>query len=238
MLCFTGILILNAVAHTATVLARPMPQYGPQGMGNYGGYPMGGPMMGNGGPMMGGPYGMNGDQYGPMYNMPAGDGSSRYHSGRMRGLRYHAHAGVDEWPVPKNPYMNARWNRHMSHSEFYANGPGPGGPMMGPIGHNRIPMDGSADEAPDKDNDSDDDSDTKSASSNGDSSSSSVSTSADGLHVGGVNRLSSLNNNNGVSAGADTIDTNTSINIDAMSDRIINVNAFDGASIKSTPSTS
>ncbi|KAJ1805790.1 hypothetical protein LPJ56_006488, partial [Coemansia sp. RSA 2599] len=230
MLCFAGILILSVVAHTTTVLARPMPQYGPQGMGNYGGYPMPGPMMGNGGQMMG-PYGMNSGQCGPMYNMPGGDEGSHYHNGRMRGIRYHAHAGVDEWPVPKNPYMNARWNRHMSRSEFYANGPGLGGPMMGPVGHNRIPMD----DAPDKDNDSDDDSDTKSASSAGDGSSSSAG--ADGLRVGGVNRLSSLAGSNSISAGADSADTNTSINIAAMSDRIINVNAFDGASIKSTPST-
>ncbi|KAJ2234691.1 hypothetical protein H4R99_004012 [Coemansia sp. RSA 1722] len=236
MHCFAGILILNAIAHTATVLARPVPQYGPQGIGNYGGYPMGGPMMGNNGPMMG-PYGMNGgDQYGPMYNMPGGDGGSRYHNGRMRGQRYHAHAGVDEWPVAKNPYMNARWNRHMSHSEFYANGAGPSGPMMGPSGHNRIPMDGAADESPEKDNDSDDDSDTKSVSGSGDSGSSSAGT--DGLRVGGVNRLSSLANSDGISAGADAMDSNTSINIAAMSDRIINVDAFDGASIKSTPSAS
>ncbi|KAJ1724971.1 hypothetical protein LPJ53_000825 [Coemansia erecta] len=166
MRCAAGIFLVGAIVHTGTVVARPVPQYGPQGMGNYG-YPMGGQMMGGGGPMMG-PYGMGNDQWGgPMYNnMPGGDGNSHYRNGRARGQRYHAHAGVDEWPIPKNPYMNARWNKHSNHAQLYANDGqmNMGGPMMGPSGHNRIPMDEGADKD-DADSDNDDDADSgKSAS--------------------------------------------------------------------------
>ncbi|KAJ2366374.1 hypothetical protein IW150_005955 [Coemansia sp. RSA 2607] len=196
---------------------------------------MGGQMMGGGGPMMG-PYGMGNDQWGgPMYNMPGGEGNSHYHSGRARGQRYNAHAGVDEWPIPKNPYMNARWNKHSNHAQLYANDGqmGMGGPMMGPSGHNRIPMDEGADKD-DADSDNDDDADS-SKSSNKDSSSSATAADNSGdIRVGGVNRISASADGSNPLLGADASDTNTSINMAAMSDRILNVNAFDGASIKPT----
>ncbi|KAJ2530636.1 origin recognition complex subunit 4, partial [Coemansia sp. RSA 1935] len=77
-------------------------QYGPQGM-SYG-YPMSGPMME--------PYNNmnmnNMNMNGPMYPLNSG-----YHNNRIRGQRYHAHAGVNEWPIPANPYMGAR-----SHGRF------------------------------------------------------------------------------------------------------------------------
>ncbi|KAJ2151105.1 hypothetical protein J3F82_003561 [Coemansia sp. RSA 637] len=68
------------------------------------GYPMSGPMME--------PYNNmnmnNMNMNGPMYPLNSG-----YHNNRIRGQRYHAHAGVNEWPIPANPYMGAR-----SHGRF------------------------------------------------------------------------------------------------------------------------
>ncbi|KAJ2796773.1 hypothetical protein H4R20_005421, partial [Coemansia guatemalensis] len=155
----TGIGAALAVA-AACVSALPAPQYGGQGMApQYGGQgmaPYGYPMMGGGGPMMG-PYGM-GDAYGGMC-MPNGGG---YRNGRMRGQRYHAHASADEWPLPNNPYMDARSHRRFSRQAFYADG-GPGdAPMMHAPGHNRIPAN---DADSDDDNDDDDASSASSASS-------------------------------------------------------------------------
>ncbi|KAJ2717171.1 hypothetical protein H4R19_000115 [Coemansia spiralis] len=221
------------LAAVSGVAALPVPQYGPPGMGGYG-YPMGGgggPMMGGGGgggPMMG-PYGM-GNQGGPMY-MPGG-GSNRYMGGRMRGQRYHAHAGVDEWPMPANPYMDARSRRRFGKSAFYANGDGAmGDPMMRAPGHNRIPTN-------DDDDDGDDDGDHK------DSKGPANDASDGSTRVAGVNRasaspaddakrLASLSSEQAAAA-----DSNTSLDLASLSSKIINIGAFDGASIKSTSTAS
>ncbi|KAJ2861558.1 hypothetical protein GGI22_002424, partial [Coemansia erecta] len=195
------------------------------------GYPMGGgnmgPMMGNG--PMAGPYGMYGPYGGgPMY-MPGGGG--RYCNGNMRGQRYHAHAGADEWPLPKNPYKNARQNRYFANNAMYMN-EGAGEPMMRPLGHNRVPK-----------NDNDDDSDSEDNEKSESSSASTNNSDADGsngIHVGGVNRVSA-------SAGSDVVhtselllehslmaDSNTSLDLAMLSNKIINVNAF-ASSTGATP---
>ncbi|KAJ2784463.1 hypothetical protein H4R18_001085 [Coemansia javaensis] len=208
----TGLFAAAALAAACCAAPLPAPQYGPQGMmgGGYG-YPMGGP------------YGM-GAPYGPMY-MPGGGGgggaSGRYFGGKMRGQRYHAHAGVDEWPMPANPYMGGRGRRGFGRPEFYANGPGDmGDPMMRAPGHNRIPA---------GDDDSDDDDDNSNAKS-----------SESGTKAAGVNRASA-------SSGADAqrmselqdeqsaaANSNTSLDLAALSSKIINIGAFDGASMKPT----
>ncbi|KAJ2818383.1 hypothetical protein FBU31_005894 [Coemansia sp. 'formosensis'] len=228
-------LIAALLCASISVNGLPTPQYGPQGMGNGGGggggfgYPMNGPTNGMvNGPMMGngggyGPYGM-GDSYGPMNMGNNYGGGNRYNNMRMRGQRYHAHASPDMWPIPKNPYKAARWNRGNANG-FYDNS-GNSGPMVngnspcdgfhGPA-HNRSPMD-----------DSDSDDDTEKAS-------------AGDTKVAGVNRVSadstgsssmSVNENVGMS------DSNTSINLAAMSDKIINIGAFDGATMKATSTSS
>ncbi|KAJ2721513.1 hypothetical protein GGI07_003913 [Coemansia sp. Benny D115] len=224
MYCATSIAIVGALVQILSLaVAIPVPQYGPQGMGNYG-YPMGNNgMMGGGGqmgyPMMDGSYGMNGgNQFNPMYNMGNGDGG-RYHNGRMRGQRYHAHAGVDEWPIAKNPYMDARWNRRPIRAALYDNGPMGAGndpTMMRAGAHNRIPMNDMGDK------DSDDDEEDKS------SQNSQSSNSAEGTQVGGVKRFSADNIPDPAS------DTNTSIDLATVSNKIINVSDFNGADIKPT----
>ncbi|KAJ1667211.1 hypothetical protein GGF38_002807 [Coemansia sp. RSA 25] len=176
------------------------------------------------------------------------NGGGRYNNMRMmRGQRYNAHASPDMWPIPKNPYKAARWNRGNTNG-FYdnsngngtgngnGNGCGNGGPMMGggnggPMmgggngngggfdgfrgpAHNRVPMD---------DNDDSDEDENKSK---------------DDTKVAGVNRISadpvasSLSSSANENAGM--TDLNTSINLAAMSDKIINIGAFDGATMKAT----
>ncbi|KAJ2893746.1 hypothetical protein IWW38_002782 [Coemansia aciculifera] len=233
----TGKALLAALLYVSSINALPVPQYGPQGMGGGFGYPMNGQMMGNGNGNGGGcgPYGMGGgDSYGPMNNYNGGGG--RYNNMRMamRGQRYNAHAGPEMWPIPKNPYKAARWNRGNANG-FYdsGNGGGGGGPMMGGGGpmmggngngggfdgfrgsaHNRIPMD---------DNDDSDVDDDKSK---------------EDTKVAGVNRISADTMASGLSSSANEnagmTDMNTSINLSAMSDKIINIGAFDGATMKAT----
>ncbi|KAJ2492398.1 hypothetical protein IWW37_001445 [Coemansia sp. RSA 2050] len=192
------------------------------------GYPMNGPMMGNGGGY--GPYGM-GDSYGPMNMGNNCGGGNRYGNMRMRGQRYHAHASPDMWPIPKNPYKAARWNRGNA-SGFYDNS-GNGGPMMngsGPMINGSGPYDGfhepARNRSPMDDSDSDDDSEK---------------TSSGDTKVAGVNRVSTNlvgSTATPVNENAGMTDSNTSINLAAMSDKIINIGAFDGASMKATSTSS
>ncbi|KAJ1732483.1 hypothetical protein LPJ61_002019 [Coemansia biformis] len=229
-----GLAVFAVLVAASGAAALPVPQFAPQGMGGYG-YPMGGgpmgggPMMGGGGPMMGGgPYGM-GNQYGSMY-MPGGPGGNRYAPGRMRGQRYHAHPGVDEWPMPANPYMDARTRRRLSKSAFFANGDGGmAGPMIHAPGHNRIPMN--------DDGDSDDE-DSKAGKGADDGS-------GDGnTQVAGVNRVSASSDSDAArlsslsSERAAAADANTSLDLASLSGKIINIGAFDGASTKSIATTS
>ncbi|KAJ2554438.1 hypothetical protein EV175_002583 [Coemansia sp. RSA 1933] len=218
---------LFALSVYATATAGiPAPQYGMNG-GGYG-YPMmgnAGPMMGNAGPMAG-PYGMYGPYgggNGPMY-MPGSGGAGRYYNSNMRGQRYHAHASADEWPLPKNPYKNARQNRYFANNAMYMDGMG--SPMMHASGHNRVPQ-------------NDDDSDSEDSEQKESSSASPNSGDSDGTndtHVGGVNRVSA-------SAASDAIhtselllehslmaDPNTSLDLAMLSNKIINVNAFASSS--------
>ncbi|KAJ2468248.1 hypothetical protein GGI02_003760, partial [Coemansia sp. RSA 2322] len=198
-------------------------------MGGYG-YPMNGPMMGGGngpmmgggnGPMMGGggQYGM-GNQYGPM-NMGNNYGDGQYRNGRMRGQRYHAHASPDMWPIPKNPYKAARWNRGNGNMGFYdSGGSNDSDEDLHAPGHNRIPR---------EDDDDDDDS-----ASNGDTKAAGVNRMAGDAGAGASGSGSGSNASLASNENAAMTDSNTSINIAAMSDKILNIGAFDGATIKST----
>ncbi|KAJ2498165.1 hypothetical protein GGH96_004535 [Coemansia sp. RSA 1972] len=205
----TGLAVVAVLASTASAA----PQYGPQGMGY--GYPMGGPMMG--------PYnnmnGMNNmNMNGPMYPPNSG-----YHNGRMRGQRYHAHAGVDEWPMPANPYMGARSHGRFANPAFYANNAMDD--SMRPA-HNREPSgeddfsDSDDDEKKDK---KDDDKKDKDSSADG----SSADTQVAGVNraVGDARRMSEL--------GLDST-SNTSLDMAALGSKVINIDAFEGASMKST----
>ncbi|KAJ2743657.1 hypothetical protein GGI20_003577 [Coemansia sp. BCRC 34301] len=218
MWCTASKALVAALLCVTSVNALPVPQYGPQGMGGGGfGYPMNGPMMGNGGG--GGPYGMGcGDSYGPMNMGNNYNGGGRYNNMRMmRGQRYNAHASPDMWPIPKNPYRAARWNRGNANG-FYDNGNGGGFDGFRGPAHNRVSMDDNGD--------SDDDGDEDNDKSKGNT------------RVAGVNRApadttaSSLSSSANENAGM--TDLNTSINLAAMSDKIINIGAFDGATMKAT----
>ncbi|KAI9501017.1 hypothetical protein BX070DRAFT_229275 [Coemansia spiralis] len=244
--------ILFAIGiHISATAALPMPQYGMQGMGGGGGYgygyPMGGGMMGNNGPMMGngsqmgGPYGAYGN---PMY-MP-GEGSGHYHNGHVRGQRYHAHADVDSWPLPKNPYMNARANRYFANNALYANNGGGGWPTMHAPGHNRVPTNDSNDDADtDKKEDLENDEagDANSSSKKGDDSADSHDD-AEGTHVGGINRISA-SANSGVMHTSELLwehsqiaDMNTSLDLDKLSSKIINVSDLNRAAATHTTTSS
>ncbi|KAJ2357308.1 hypothetical protein IWW50_003699 [Coemansia erecta] len=207
----TGLAVLAVLVGTTWAA----PQYGPQGMGY--GYPMNGPMMN--GPMMG-PYGMNGmgGMNGPMYppNMP------NYHNGRMRGQRCHAHAGADEWPMPANPYMDARSRRHFSNSAFYANGAASNDDddEVHAHGHNRVPA--GENDGSDSDNDDDEGGKDKQSAKSG-----------EGTQVAGVNRVAD-DSSRRMSELALESNSNTSLDMEALGSKVINIDAFDGASIKPT----
>ncbi|KAJ1942739.1 hypothetical protein GGF37_002978 [Kickxella alabastrina] len=225
-------LLIGAFIHTASVYALPLPQYAPQNM-DYN-YPMYNPqmmynngnngMMNNGGGMM---YnngmmnsnGMMNNRGGMMYNngsgmnnQPIGRSSSPSSSSKARGQRYHAHAAVNDWPIPKNPYNKARANRHPSHAALYAADAMAGPNPMNPPAHNRIPMDADTDDT--------DDDEPKNK---------------DKVSISGVRRAekSVLS-----MEAAMASDPNTSINVEALSTRIINVDAFDSGSIKPAASSS
>ncbi|KAJ2126153.1 hypothetical protein IW147_000304 [Coemansia sp. RSA 720] len=204
----TGLAVVAVLAGTASAA----PQYGPQGMGY--GYPMGGPMMG---PYMNNMNGMNNmNMNGPMYPPNSG-----YHNGRMRGQRYHAHAGVDEWPMPANPYMGARSHGRFANPAFYANNPMDD--SMRPA-HNREP-------AEDDFSDSDDDEKSKKDDDKKDKDSS-ASDNSD-TQVAGVNRAANGDARRMSELGLDS-ESNTSLDMKALGSKVINIDAFEGASMKST----